>query len=134
MNTKNIFAIGFRTALATCLGLLAFEGTAAAQASACVGGLPDGNIQYEDGEECDDGNNVNGDGCDQVCFIEPGYSCTGPFDFSTGITTEGGGAWNITSEYLATQTINAPSPAVGYNFGADSKTPGLVFRLSLIHI
>jgi cysteine-rich repeat protein len=27
--------------------------------------------------ECDDGNLVNGDGCDSKCFIEKGWNCTG---------------------------------------------------------
>jgi len=37
----------------------------------------DGMFQNENGEECDDGNNKNGDGCDNKCTIEPGWSCTG---------------------------------------------------------
>ena len=27
--------------------------------------------------ECDDGNNVDGDGCSSTCTIEPGYECYG---------------------------------------------------------
>jgi cysteine-rich repeat protein len=27
--------------------------------------------------ECDDGNNIDGDGCSRDCRIEPGYQCTG---------------------------------------------------------
>jgi cysteine-rich repeat protein len=27
-------------------------------------------------EECDDGNNFNGDGCSSTCIIEPLYECT----------------------------------------------------------
>jgi cysteine-rich repeat protein len=26
-------------------------------------------------ETCDDGNNINGDGCDSTCQIEMGYTC-----------------------------------------------------------
>ena len=26
---------------------------------------------------CDDGNNINGDGCSQDCQVEPGYTCRG---------------------------------------------------------
>jgi cysteine-rich repeat protein len=26
-------------------------------------------------EKCDDGNNLNGDGCDQNCNIEPDWTC-----------------------------------------------------------
>lgn len=29
------------------------------------------------GEECDDKNKVNGDGCSSVCTIENGFSCVG---------------------------------------------------------
>ncbi len=29
-------------------------------------------------ETCDDGNRVNGDGCDQGCQVEPGWICTNP--------------------------------------------------------
>ena len=103
--------------------------------AACVGGTPDGEIEYSSGEECDDNNLVDGDGCDSACVIDDGYACTGPFDFSSGIKTEGdggtGGNWNITNEYVATQTVNASRPTVGYNFGADSKTPGLTFRMGV---
>src|SRR5262245_47327278 len=28
-------------------------------------------------EDCDDGNNVDGDGCSAACEIEVGYTCTG---------------------------------------------------------
>ena len=31
----------------------------------------DGTLDTEFGEECDDGNQVNGDGCDDACIIEP---------------------------------------------------------------
>lgn len=29
------------------------------------------------GEACDDGNGQNGDGCNSMCVLEPGFSCTG---------------------------------------------------------
>ncbi len=29
------------------------------------------------GEECDDGNRNNGDGCSSACRIEPNFKCTG---------------------------------------------------------
>ncbi len=34
-----------------------------------------GNGRAESGEECDDDNNVEGDGCSTGCRIEPGYAC-----------------------------------------------------------
>jgi len=33
--------------------------------------------QLAHGEDCDDGNSDNGDGCSSVCGIEPNWSCTG---------------------------------------------------------
>jgi len=35
-----------------------------------------GNGNLEPGEECDDGNLVNGDGCSSTCQIEQGFTCT----------------------------------------------------------
>lgn len=37
----------------------------------------DGKFQNENGEQCDDGNQNPGDGCDQHCRIEAGWSCAG---------------------------------------------------------
>lgn len=37
----------------------------------------DGKYQNENGEQCDDGNVSNGDGCDADCRIEEGWSCAG---------------------------------------------------------
>jgi cysteine-rich repeat protein len=36
-----------------------------------------GNGVTEQGETCDDGNGVNGDGCSAACTVESGYQCTG---------------------------------------------------------
>ena len=36
-----------------------------------------GNGVVNSPEECDDGNNVSGDGCDSLCIIEPYYRCDG---------------------------------------------------------
>ena len=40
---------------------------------ACTVSCGNGNI--ETGEQCDDGNLVNGDGCSSTCQIEPGFTC-----------------------------------------------------------
>ncbi len=32
---------------------------------------------FQSGEECDDGNAINGDGCDLLCKMEEFYSCKG---------------------------------------------------------
>jgi len=36
-----------------------------------------GNEIIDEGEECDDGNNINGDGCSSICIIESGFMCAG---------------------------------------------------------
>ncbi len=36
-----------------------------------------GNGIVEPGEQCDDGNTTNGDGCDATCHVEPCYTCSG---------------------------------------------------------
>ncbi|MEM7081375.1 MAG: hypothetical protein AAF465_01390 [Pseudomonadota bacterium] len=38
-----------------------------------------GNLQLEINEQCDDGNQDDGDGCSRFCQVENGYSCTAPF-------------------------------------------------------
>ncbi|MBF0492396.1 MAG: DUF4215 domain-containing protein [Deltaproteobacteria bacterium] len=43
----------------------------ATAAQVCGNGIP------ETGEECDDGNKNNGDGCSSNCTVEPGYKCNG---------------------------------------------------------
>ena len=35
-----------------------------------------GNGSIETGEDCDDGNEINGDGCSSACKLEAGFSCT----------------------------------------------------------
>jgi cysteine-rich repeat protein len=43
-----------------------------------------------DGHECDDGNNVSGDGCDGTsCVIEPGWTCSGEPSVCTPICGDG---------------------------------------------
>ena len=36
-----------------------------------------GNRVVDDGEECDDGDRADGDGCDGTCAVEAGWTCTG---------------------------------------------------------
>jgi cysteine-rich repeat protein len=36
-----------------------------------------GNSVIDEGEECDDGNPNNGDGCSSICLIESGFMCAG---------------------------------------------------------
>ena len=48
-----------------------------------------GNGVLEAGEDCDDGNNVDGNGCSAVCTIEQGYACTGDPSACTPICGDG---------------------------------------------
>jgi cysteine-rich repeat protein len=59
-------------------------------------------VRVGEGEECDDGNSINGDGCNVQCLIE-----TGNGKYALGLTKSGTGTGVITSE-----------PA-GINCGAD---------------
>jgi fibro-slime domain-containing protein len=42
---------------------------------ACTTRCGDGNIDLNLGEQCDDSNLFDGDGCSAVCIIEPGFDC-----------------------------------------------------------
>jgi len=42
----------------------------------CVN-CPDGSVDTDEGEECDDNNPTDGDGCSSECVVESGYTCTG---------------------------------------------------------
>ncbi len=44
-----------------------------------MGGQLCGNGLLNQGEQCDDGNNSDGDGCTRLCDIEAGYQCTDPY-------------------------------------------------------
>src|SRR5450432_3075673 len=48
----------------------------------------DGVLQPDIGEDCDDGNNKSGDGCDGVCKTEAGYSCAAGVAPTAGICTK----------------------------------------------
>ncbi len=54
-----------------------------------VYGAPCGNGVVEPGEECDDGNPDDGDGCSLSCTIENGWSCTGEQSMCTEICGDG---------------------------------------------
>lgn len=42
----------------------------------CGNGIMIDAYEYDIYEECDDGNNDNGDGCSSNCRVESGYECT----------------------------------------------------------
>src|SRR5262245_66603296 len=45
--------------------------------AAAAGPCGNGAVQPSQGEQCDDGNTTNGDGCSSTCTIEPGFTCSG---------------------------------------------------------
>ena len=40
-----------------------------------ISDVPCGNGQLDDGEDCDDGNTLDGDGCSSICTVEEGWEC-----------------------------------------------------------
>jgi cysteine-rich repeat protein len=73
---------------ATCCGLIAaghcgapFNGTCSAGTCSNINSCGDGVVELALGESCDDGNTVNGDGCDATCHVEP-FTNTGPVKIS----------------------------------------------------
>ncbi len=57
----------------------------AAMPPVCAPPMGCGNGALEVGEGCDDGNNMNGDGCTAACEIEDGNPCTANAECSSGV-------------------------------------------------
>jgi cysteine-rich repeat protein len=73
---------------ASCCGILPadrcggpFHGTCEAGACTNINACGDGLVELALGESCDDGNTVDGDGCDAHCHVEP-FQTTGPVKIS----------------------------------------------------
>lgn len=60
-------------------------GSTSASVSITVDGCGDGLIQLAYGESCDDGNGIDGDGCDASCHVEP-FQTTAPIMISGGLS------------------------------------------------
>ncbi len=88
----------------------------------------------DSGEECDDLNTTDGDGCDASCAVEDGWECVDAsfeLDFAETLTTadptHGSPSWSLSSDGLTvTQSVNAlPAvyvstlPAVGVSMTFD---------------
>ncbi len=58
-------------------------------ASVCTFNCGNGTIEAADGEECDDGNTTNGDGCSDSCLVETGYTCPTPGSPCTPVCGDG---------------------------------------------
>lgn len=65
---------------------------------------PCGNGTVDTGEECDDGNTTNGDGCDALCQFEPPVNddCSGAFTIGGGTTN-----WSLSGATLD-ESVDAP--------------------------
>jgi cysteine-rich repeat protein len=73
---------------ASCCGTLpadrcggAFHGTCQAGVCGNINACGDGFVDLAFGESCDDGNTINGDGCDALCRVEP-FQTTAPVQIS----------------------------------------------------
>ena len=56
-------------------GVLDAPGDGSSDANLTPPNCGDGTVQTDQGEACDDGNTMSGDGCSSTCQIEPGYAC-----------------------------------------------------------
>lgn len=83
----------------------------------------DGILQTPFGEECDDGNNVSGDFCSDVCIIEPSGSGGGG---SSGGSSGGSGGSNIDLGDTVINIIGRAYPSQTINFLLDSVSVGSV--------
>ena len=61
-----------------------FNGTCDAGVCSNINACGDGYIELALGESCDDGNTVNGDGCDATCHVEP-FETTAPVKISADL-------------------------------------------------
>ena len=72
-----------------------------------------GNSTLDAGEECEDGNTTNGDGCDDTCAIESGWDCTEAvfeLDFFNNYVEDGHASpnWTLSSDgRTVNQSINS---------------------------
>jgi len=78
--------------------------------TALFGICGNGNLEYFNGEDCDDGNSINGDGCNVSCFIEAGFECTNiPYNISVCTPLCGNGTVNPGEQCDDGNAINTDS-------------------------
>ena len=81
-----------------------------------------GNAILNVGEECDDGNTADGDGCSAICMVEPGYGCSAP-SLSNLIADPGfeaglfAGIWVESSTYFGTPICSVDLCGAGQRSG-----------------
>ena len=83
----------------------------------------DGILQTAFGEECDDGNNENGDFCSATCVIEPAGSGGGG---SSGGGSGGGGGSDVDLGDTIINVVGRAYPSRTLNFLLDSQSVGTV--------
>jgi cysteine-rich repeat protein len=115
------------------LSVLAITSGARAAHAVCVGGAPDGSVAPS--ENCDDGNNVNGDGCSNQCTIVGENSCARAVSFANLDVEDFPGStatWAIASDDLSgVQGANTPNPTVAL-FGEDAAKGSYVVRMEVL--
>ena len=97
------------------------------RAGVCRSSCGDGLLLAGDSEECDDGNSVAGDGCDDTCLIEDGWTC----ELASGELPE-----ELVLPVVYRDFIHKPVPESGYSrhpdferFSGSNATLGLVAPL-----
>ncbi|MEL7451441.1 MAG: choice-of-anchor J domain-containing protein, partial [Pseudomonadota bacterium] len=81
--------------------LVSVNSPAPPEPSVCTA-VPCGNVILDDGEQCDDGNTLDGDGCDQFCQVEAGFECTAPLPGVTDGDAIGDGGFELPGENAQT--------------------------------
>ena len=76
------------------------------RAGVCRSSCGDGLLLAGDSEECDDGNSVAGDGCDDTCLIEDGWTC----ELASGELPE-----ELVLPVVYRDFIHKPVPESGYS-------------------
>jgi len=89
------------------------------------------------GEECDDGNNVNGDGCSEVCLIEkptvPGWCCAKRDDGKLPYTFEFMEDSKHDLEFYCKDHLGNTAPVDVENFKVDTTSPTSTFTFNGAH-
>lgn len=117
-------AIATSVLVCTLSATLWCAGTAWAQ---CDGAGPDNLVAQ--GEQCDDGNNLPGDGCDAICNIEQGYACVKPLYYSDvvidnlneALPSQDKGNWEVAPNGLSALQLNNNETGTMALFGTDSQ-------------
>ncbi|NNC02088.1 DUF4215 domain-containing protein [Corallococcus exiguus] len=73
-------------------------------------------------ETCDDGNQLSGDGCNSVCQVEPGYTCTGQPTVCTDIDECAAGTDNCNQDATCTNIGGSFTCACNAGYEGDGVT------------